>query len=87
MNIIILGGGISGISLAYFIQNFEKIKKIYIIEKDKKLGGLLRSYKFDNIHYDVGPHIIFSKHKEILDLNKKLLGKNINKIKRSNKII
>ena len=87
MNIIILGAGISGISLAYFIQNFKKIKNIYIIEKDNKLGGLLRSYKFDNIYYDVGPHIIFSKHKEILDLNKKLLGKNINKIKRSNKII
>ena len=87
MNIIILGAGISGISLAYFIQNFKKIKNIYIIEKDNKLGGLLRSYKFDNIYYDVGPHIIFSKHKEILNLNEKLLGKNINKIKRSNKII
>ena len=36
MNIIILGGGISGVSLAYFIQNFSKIKKIYILEKEKK---------------------------------------------------
>ena len=24
---------------------------------------MLRSYKFDGIHYDVGPHIIFSKNK------------------------
>ena len=87
MNIIILGGGISGVSLAYFIQNFSKIKKIYILEKEKKLGGLLRSYKFENIFYDVGPHIIFSKHKEILKLNEKILKNNINKLKRSNKII
>ena len=29
MDIIILGGGISGISLAYFIQNFSKIKNLY----------------------------------------------------------
>ena len=87
MDIIILGGGISGISLAYFIQNFPKIKKIYILEKENKTGGLLRSYKFENIFYDVGPHIIFSKHKDILELNKKILNKNLNKIKRSNKII
>ena len=87
MDIIILGGGISGISLAYFIQNFSKIKKIYILEKDNKLGGLLRSYKFENIFYDVGPHIIFSKHKDILELNEKILKDNVNKIRRSNKII
>ena len=67
MNITILGGGISAISLAYFIQNSKKIKNIYIIEKEKNLGGLLRSYKFDKIYYDVGPHIIFSKHKDILN--------------------
>lgn len=87
MNIIILGGGISGVSLAYFIQNFSKIKKIYILEKNRKLGGLLRSFKFEDIYYDVGPHIIFSKHKDILELNKKILQKNINNLKRSNKII
>ena len=39
MDIIILVGGISGISLAYFIQNFPKIKKIYILEKENKTGG------------------------------------------------
>jgi protoporphyrinogen oxidase len=87
MNITILGGGISAISLAYFVQNSKKIKNIYIIEKDKNLGGLLRSYKFDKIYYDVGPHIIFSKHKDILKLNVKILGKNLSKIKRSNKIL
>lgn len=87
MDITILGGGISAISLAYFIQNSKKIKNIYIIEKDKKLGGLLRSYKFDKIYYDVGPHIIFSKHQDILKLNINILKKNLSKIKRSNKIL
>ncbi len=87
MNITILGGGIAAISLAFFLQNKKKIKKINIIEKESKLGGLLRSFNFDSIHYDVGPHIIFSKHKEILELNKDFLGKNISKLKRSNKII
>lgn len=87
MNIIILGGGISAISLAYFLQNKNEIKSITILEKENKFGGLLRSYNFDGIYYDVGPHIIFSKHEEILELNKKVLGANINKFKRSNKIM
>ena len=88
MQIIVLGGGISAISFAYFIQNIKKINKIYVLEKQKKPGGLLRSYKFlKNIYYDVGPHIIFSKHNEVLQLNKKILGKNVNQFRRSNKIL
>ena len=88
MQIIILGAGIAAISFAYFVQNIKKIKKIYILEKDNKPGGLLRSYKFlNNISYDVGPHIIFSKYKEVLDLNKNILGANVEQFRRSNKIL
>ena len=75
MKAIILGAGISGISLAHFLQNNKKIKKITIIEKDKLPGGLLRSFNYKGIAYDVGPHIIFSKHKAILEKNISMLGK------------
>ena len=68
MNITILGGGIAAISLSYFLQKNKKIKKITILEQDKKPGGLLRSYNANGIFYDVGPHIIFSKNKKILKI-------------------
>lgn len=87
MKIGILGGGISAISLAFFLQNKKEIKEISILEKEKKLGGLLRSFKKKNIYYDVGPHIIFSKHTEILNLIQNVLKDNKNQLKRSNKII
>ena len=87
MKINILGGGISAISLAYFLQKSKHIKEINIFEKSEQLGGLLRSYDIKNIKYDVGPHIIFSKHKDILKIILKILGKNKNKIRRSNKIL
>ena len=87
MKILILGGGIASISLARFIQQKKKIEQITILEKDEKVGGLLRSYKMNKIFYDVGPHIIFSKNKNILNVILKILGKNKNKIRRSNKII
>ena len=87
MKAIILGGGISGISLAHFLQESKKIKKITILEKDKIPGGLLRSFNCKGIAYDVGPHIIFSKYKDILKKNILMLGKNVQTLKRSNKII
>ena len=87
MKIIILGAGISGVSLAYFLQKFTEVKEITIIEKEKIPGGLLRSFNCNGIAYDIGPHIIFSKHKDILEKNINILGKNVTKIRRSNKII
>ena len=68
MNYAILGGGLSAISLAYYLQENKNIDEIHILEKDEVLGGICRTYVKDGIEYDVGPHIIFSKDKEILDL-------------------
>ena len=45
-------------------QQKKQIKQITILEKEEKVGGLLRSYEINKIFYDVGPHIIFSKNKE-----------------------
>ena len=87
MKIAILGGGIAAISLASFLQNSKKIKEIKIFEKENEIGGLLRSYKINKIYYDVGPHIIFSRNKEILKKILQVLGSNKIKIRRSNKIL
>jgi len=86
MKICILGGGLSGVSLVYFLQDNSQIKRIDIFEKNENLGGLCRSFKKEGIYYDIGPHILFSKDKEILNLMTNLLGENKNKLRRSNKI-
>lgn len=87
MNYTILGGGLSAISLAYYLQENKNIDEIHILEKDEVLGGICRTYVKDGIEYDVGPHIIFSKDKEILDLMNNLLGQNNEKHRRSNRIL
>ena len=87
MKAIILGAGISGVALAHFLQKNKKIKEIILIEKNSEPGGLLRSFTCKKIVYDVGPHIIFSKHKEILKKNVDILKENVKTLKRSNKII
>jgi len=79
MTYLLLGGGIAALSLAYFLK-----EDSIILEKDEKIGGLCRSYDFKGITHDVGPHILFSKNKEILALHSSFIK--TNKIKRSNSI-
>ena len=87
MKYTILGGGLSALSLAYFMQENPNVDEIEILEKDEVPGGICRTYVKDGIEYDVGPHIIFSKDKEVLDLMNGLLGENNEKHRRSNRIL
>ncbi len=76
---LILGGGIAGLSLASFLD-----RPALVIERESTVGGLSRSYSLNGIAYDVGPHIIFSKNKEVLDLHTSIIS--TNRIRRSNQI-
>ena len=87
MKLIILGGGLAGISLAYFMQNQPEITSIDILEKEHEPGGLCRSFMHEGIPVDIGPHIFFSKDKETLDFMLDVLGENKHKLRRSNRIL
>ena len=80
-NLGILGGGISALAFTHFYK-----KNTEIIEKESTLGGLCRSFVDDDgVSWDIGPHISFSKNKEILDFIISLTP--MNKLKRSNRIV
>jgi protoporphyrinogen oxidase len=87
MKIGILGSGLSGISSAYFLRDEETIDSIELLDKEPEIGGLCRSFALDGVYYDIGPHILFSKNTEILQLMVGLLGENVRKHRRSNKIL
>jgi protoporphyrinogen oxidase len=76
----ILGGGIAALSLAHFLED-----DAIIFEKNKNLGGLCRSFDFYGVPFDVGPHIIFSKDIEVLNLHNSLVE--VNTFKRLNRIL
>ena len=81
MKIGILGGGISGLALAYFLRH-----EYEILEKESECGGLCRSFQKNGFTYDQGGHIIFSKDKEVINLELELLGDNVHERYRNNKI-
>ena len=83
--IVVLGGGLSGISSAYFLQEKPWVESITVLEKESVTGGLCRSIRKGGYIYDVGPHILFSKDKEMLNLMLSVLDEK-NDLKRSNEI-
>ena len=86
MKVGILGAGLSGISLAYMLQEDARVEGIELLEKDARPGGLCCSHPFAGVHADVGPHILFSKNAAVLELLVSMLGDNIHKLRRSSKI-
>jgi protoporphyrinogen oxidase len=87
VNLIILGGGLAGLSLAYFQQDHSTISKITIFEKENNLGGLCRSFSENGITYDIGPHMFFSKNAKTMRIIEELLGDNVRTLRRSNQIV
>jgi protoporphyrinogen oxidase len=87
MRLLIAGGGLAAISLAYFLQDAPSVSDIHILEKESEIGGLCRSFDHDGIPVDIGPHILFSKDQETLGFLLNLLGENRRELRRSNRIL
>ena len=78
----ILGGGISGVSLAAHLG-----EDVEVVEKRTRIGGLCGTIVEDGFTFDAaGPHIMFSKNKEVLNLMVAALGENVHQRRRENKI-
>ena len=63
--VIIIGGGISGLSAAWKLS--EHGYKTQIIELDKQIGGLAKSIKIKDYILDIGPHSFFTEDKEVYE--------------------
>ena len=78
----ILGGGISGIALAAHLG-----EDVEVIEKRPRIGGLCGTISEQGFTFDAaGPHIMFSKNKDVLALMVDVLGENVHQKRRDNKI-
>ncbi|HEY0142010.1 MAG TPA: FAD-dependent oxidoreductase [Thermoanaerobaculia bacterium] len=78
----ILGGGISGITLASRLGS-----EVEVLEKRARIGGLCGSIVDRGFTFDAaGPHIMFSKNKEVLARMVEILGENVHQRRRENRI-
>src|SRR3954467_5626436 len=78
----ILGGGISGVALASFLDG-----DVEVVERRHSIGGLCGTIVEDGFTFDAaGPHIMFSKNKDVLNLMIEVLGDNVRQNRRENRI-
>jgi len=78
----ILGGGLAGISIAAHLREASEV-----LEKDSRGGGHCQTVQEDGFTYDAGgPHIIFSRNQRMVDFMVSLLGDNVHRPRRNNKI-
>ncbi len=82
--IIILGGGIAGLSIGYHLlkSGFESFR---VCESQGRVGGLARSFLWHDIDCDLAPHRLFSENEAVLNELLKLVE--CNKIPRQSKIV
>jgi len=78
----ILGGGLAGLTVAAHLET-----ECEVLEADERLGGHCQSVREAGFTYDAGgPHIMFSRNQQVLDLMVSLLGDNVYRGRRNNKI-
>jgi protoporphyrinogen oxidase len=81
MNVGILGGGITGITLQRYLNHDSEV-----LEAAPRPGGLCSTIFKDGFGYDIGGHILFSKSEQINQIVERLLGDNCGKARRANQI-
>lgn len=85
MKTAILGGGLTGITLARLLH--EKGDEVTVLEREKEYGGLCRSMTDSGFTFDIGgSHIIFSRDAQVLTFMRDVLGRNSQQNKRNTKI-
>lgn len=63
--IVIVGAGISGLSIAHFLSTFGSVQ---VLEKSEKPGGLIKcDIVSDNLFHKVGGHVFNAKNQEVLN--------------------
>jgi protoporphyrinogen oxidase len=65
-DVIIVGGGISGMSLAHYCAKAGL--KPLVMDKNDRLGGTFNSFRTDNFWFELGAHSCYNSYGNLVDL-------------------
>ncbi len=66
VDIVIVGAGLTGLTLAYYLKKAGK--KVILLEKDEKVGGVIQSVSEEGFVYEKGPNTGVLSTEGIVDL-------------------
>jgi protoporphyrinogen oxidase len=62
--VVIVGAGIAGCVIGHRLAS--NGRKVILIEKEKQVGGLARTFRYGDFAFDIGPHRFFTAKPEVL---------------------
>jgi oxygen-dependent protoporphyrinogen oxidase len=68
MKIAIIGGGISGLTTAFYIKRAKPEWEVSVFEKDKELGGKMKTVNIEGFLFEEGSNGFLSNKPDTLDL-------------------
>ncbi|MBN1871551.1 MAG: FAD-dependent oxidoreductase [Candidatus Omnitrophica bacterium] len=78
--IVVVGAGVTGCVIAARLVS--EGYKIILIEKDSRIGGLAKTFRYGDFIFDIGPHRFFTHKKRVYKFIKETLRGNYNIIPR-----
>lgn len=70
--IVIVGAGVSGLTIGYELARIGN--KVIVIEKEDKVGGLAKSFRYNGFTFDIGPHRFHTDNPSTLQFIKHILN-------------
>ncbi|MBA4368650.1 MAG: hypothetical protein C0403_13545 [Desulfobacterium sp.] len=84
MKITIVGAGVAGLTLGYLLS--KKGIPVILVEKEKEVGGLARSFHYENWSIDIGPHRFHTDDSLVKDFLNETMQKHLIDIPRNSKV-
>ena len=81
---VVLGAGPAGLASAYLLTKHNH--PVTVVERDSVVGGLAKSFQWQNFILDLGPHRFFTKIPQVLQLWHEVLGEDQVTVKRLTRI-
>ena len=82
--VVIVGGGVAGLTAADGLS--ERGADVTLLEREQVVGGLARSYRYDGVTFDVGPHRFHTDDAEVESHIVEVLGRDRRIIDRSSAV-
>jgi oxygen-dependent protoporphyrinogen oxidase len=70
--VVVVGGGISGLTLAYRLERLRPDADIFVLEKETTVGGTIRTESVDGFRVEFGPNGFLDNKPAVVDLCREL---------------
>ena len=68
MRVVVVGGGISGLSTAFYVKQHRPDWEVTLLERNPRLGGTMGTEEVDGFRFEQGSNGFLSNKPDTLDL-------------------